>query len=87
MAETKKYIVRGIEKKQQRDKKGRFLPKREKYITKSCPKVEYSFCLEKAKLYSSYAKANYALHGINERSEKIYEFEVIPVTFMITVKE
>jgi len=87
MAEKTYYIVRGKEKVQIRDSKGHFLPKRVKYVTKSCPKAEYSRQLDKAKLFSSFPKANYALFGINKVSEKLYDFDIVPVNVNITVNE
>ncbi len=73
------FVVRGTQKIQCRDSAGRFLPKRVKYITKSCPKTIYSCDLSKAKLFSSYARANYALHGINIISDNGYYFDIIKV--------
>ena len=87
MANKTYFIVRGTEKVQYRDSAGRFLPKRVKYITKSCPKTIYSRDLSKAKLFGSYAKANYALHGINAISKNGYDFDIVQVELTIQENE
>ena len=80
------YVVKGIEKKISRDSKGRFLPKKKKYISITCPKVGWTHDLHKAKLFNSVSKANYALWGINAISEKRYDFNITEVKSVIEEK-
>ena len=77
--EDKYFIVRGTRKKQERDGNGRFLPKKRKYIIKTCPKVLYSTNLSDSKLFKSFSRANYALHGISGASEREYDFDIVQV--------
>lgn len=79
MVEKTYFIVKGIQKKQDRDSNGHFLSKKIKYITKTCPKVLYSNDISKAKLFGSHEKAKYALYGINMISEMRYDFDVVRV--------
>ena len=87
MGFKKRYIVRGIEKIQRRDDKGHFLPKARKYIVKTCPKVTYTRDIVNAKLFNSFAKANYAMYGISNMSDKLYDFDVIPINFILEEDE
>jgi len=87
MSKSTYFIVRGTEKIQYRDSAGHFLPKRKKYIKKSCPKTVYSRDISKARLFNSYAKANYALHGINTISRSGYDFDIVQVELTIQENE
>ena len=87
MSLSKRYIVRGIEKIQRRDNKGHFLPKAKKYIIKTCPKVGYTRDITNAKLFKSFAKANYAMYGISDISNKLYDFDVVEINFIISENE
>jgi hypothetical protein len=87
MAEKTCFIVRGIKKIQERDASGRFLPRSKKYVIKSCPKVLFTRDLNKSKLFNSYSKANYVLHGISKKSESAYDFEIVQVQVRIEENE
>lgn len=85
-SEKEYYVVCAIERKQRRDKNGKFLKKEIRYMKTGCPKARFCDSLDDARLFKTIPKATYSLNGISNKMNWKYYMEIIKVTKKIEIK-
>lgn len=86
ISEKEYYVVCAIERKQRRDKNGKFLKKEIRYMKTGCPKARFCDSLDDARLFKTLPKATYSLNGISNKMNWKYYMEIIKVTKKIEIK-